>query len=281
MPQRPNAQYNVAAPDSLPVRIAGRARRRMYERFLARTQIAEDETLLDVGATSDQTYESSNYVAAWYPYKHRITAVGIDDASFLEDRYPGLTFVSADGRELPFPSCSFDVVHSSAVLEHVGNAADQRRFIGELARVARRAVFLTTPNRGFPVEFHTVLPFVHWLPRRTFRRLLRDTRYAFFADENNLNLLGRRDLERLCGGLSGWDVHIEPLRLGGLCSNLLLTLRRREDRGRNASADAHENEAGRQRVGQQGGAERGRDEGRRVRERAEGRVERETVAQRE
>ena len=279
MPQGPNAQYNVAAPGSLPVRIAARARRRMYERFLAGTGISEDETLLDVGATSDRTYESSNYVAAWYPYKHRITAVGIDDASFLEDRYPGLTFVRADGRELPFESCSFDVVHSSAVLEHVGGAADQRRFIGELARVARRAVFLTTPNRWFPVEFHTVLPFVHWLPRPTFRRLLGGTRYAFFADEANLNLLGRRDLLRLCGGLAGWDVRVEPLRLWGLSSNLLLTLRRPEGGAARRSADADENEAGGQRVGQHGSAERGGDEGGRVGERAEDRVERKTVAQ--
>jgi len=264
MPHRPNAQYNVAAPSSLPVRIAARARRRMYERFLARTQIATDETLLDVGATSDQTYESSNYIAAWYPLKDRITAVGIDDASFLEDRYPGLTFVRADGRELPFAPCSFDVVHSSAVLEHVGGAADQRRFIGELARVARRAVFLTTPNRWFPVEFHTVLPFVHWLPKPTFRRLLRDTRYAFFADESHLNLLGRRDVLRLCDGLTGWDARIEPLRLYGLCSNLLVTLSRPGRPSAERSAGVSENEAGRQGIGQHGSEKRGRDESDRV-----------------
>jgi len=40
-------------------------------------------------------------------------------------------------------------------------------------RVCRRGVFLTTPNRWFPVEFHTVLPLVHWLPKPQFRALLR------------------------------------------------------------------------------------------------------------
>jgi hypothetical protein len=29
-----------------------------------------------------------------------------------------------------------------------------------------RRVFITTPNRRFPVEVHTRLPFVHWLPDR-------------------------------------------------------------------------------------------------------------------
>ena len=100
--QKPNAQYNVAKPTSLPIRVAARARRRMYERFLHNTAIQSSETLLDVGVTSDQSYESSNYVEVWYPHKDKITAVGMDDASFLEERYPGLRYCRADGRNLPF-----------------------------------------------------------------------------------------------------------------------------------------------------------------------------------
>ena len=42
----------------------------------------------------------------------------------------------------------------------------------ELCRVARR-VFVTTPNRWFPLDPHTLLPFAHWLPPRPARdRLL-------------------------------------------------------------------------------------------------------------
>ena len=85
---------------------------------------------------------------------------------------------------------SFDVVHSSAVLEHVGSSENQKQFIAELVRVAKRAVFLTTPNRWFPVEFHSVLPLVHWLPKPWFRSLLSRTSYRFFALEENLNLTG-------------------------------------------------------------------------------------------
>src|SRR6185369_2995582 len=160
----PNAQYNLAAPDSLTARVAASARRRMYQRFLTATAIQPTETLLDVGVTSDQTYEVSNYVEAWYPHKDRLTAAGIDGASFLEQLYPGLTFRRVEAGPLPFEAGSFDVVHSAAVLEHVGGAASQRRFLGELARVARRAVFVTTPNRWFPIEVHTQVPLLHWLP---------------------------------------------------------------------------------------------------------------------
>jgi ubiquinone/menaquinone biosynthesis C-methylase UbiE len=198
----------------------------MYARFMHNTAISPDETLLDIGVTSDQTYEASNYVEAWYPYKSKITAVGLDDATFLEQRYPGMTYVRADGRDLPFPADSFDVVHSSAVLEHVGNFSDQRKFIHELVRVARRAVFMTTPNRWFPIEFHTVLPLVHWLPKPTFRRILTGTRYHFYSLEQNLNLLDRGELLQLCNQLSVHSVSVESLKLLGLPSNLLLTVKK-------------------------------------------------------
>jgi len=222
----PNAQFNLAHPDSLPIRIANRARRRMYERFLRATAIRPDETLLDVGATSDETYETSNYVEAWYPHKDKITAVGLDDAAFLEQRYPGVTFRRADGLALPFEAGSFDVAHSSAVLEHLGSAANQARFLSELARVARRAVHVTTPNRWFPIEVHTQLPLIHWLPKPTFRRLVAGTKYSFFSREEHLNLLGRGELLRMARALPGWTVAIEPLRLFGWPSNLLLTMLR-------------------------------------------------------
>jgi ubiquinone/menaquinone biosynthesis C-methylase UbiE len=106
-----------------------------------------------------------------------------------------------DGRRLPFADRSFDLVHSSAVLEHVGSRAAQRDFLRELLRVARRAVFVTTPNRWFPVEFHSVLPLVHWLPPPAFRAILRRLGHDELADERNLNLLGARDLAALTEGL--------------------------------------------------------------------------------
>jgi hypothetical protein len=221
---KPNAQYNVSEPESLPIRLSGHARRRMYARFLERTSIQPHETLLDVGVTSDQTYESSNYVEAWYPHKEKITAVGVDDAAFLEQLYPGVVYHRADGKDLPFADNSFDVVHSSAVLEHVGSFENQRSLIEELTRVARRVVFLTTPNRWFPLEVHSMLPFVHWLPKPWFRRLLRGTRYGFFALEENLNLLDRGEILQLCSQLRGARVSVERQRLLGLASNLLVTI---------------------------------------------------------
>lgn len=77
----------------------------------------------------------------------------------------------ADGRSLPFASGSFDWVFSNAVIEHVGGWDDQRQFAQEIRRVASRGYFVTTPNRYFPLEQHTLMPFYQFLPVQLQRRV--------------------------------------------------------------------------------------------------------------
>jgi methyltransferase family protein len=221
-----NAQFNVAAPDSLPVKVAAYQRRRMFEKFLAFTKIQPAETVLDLGVTSDQTYSHSNYFELWYPYKDRITACGVDDARFLETLYPGLIYVHADGRCLPFADREFDFVHSSAVLEHVGGGAKQAVFLREAWRVARKGIFITTPNRWFPIEFHTVMPFAHWLPPSAFRKLCRMRGLDFFGTEEHLNLLSSSCLKRLAAAAALEHFRVTSVALCGWPSNLLLWAQR-------------------------------------------------------
>ena len=98
----------------------------------------------------------------------------------------------ADGRELPFADGEFDLGFSNAVVEHVaGGREGQRQFVHELCRVARR-VFVTTPNRFFPLEVHTLLPFAHWLPPARARRALRARGF-----DDVLDPLGPKELASL------------------------------------------------------------------------------------
>src|SRR6476661_7122576 len=99
--KRPNKQYNLTVPGSLPVRVGTYQRRRMYQRFLSETKAGIVDTILDVGVAADVTYETSNYLEQWYPDKSAITAVGVDDAAYVEKRY-GVRFVKANGLYLPF-----------------------------------------------------------------------------------------------------------------------------------------------------------------------------------
>jgi hypothetical protein len=227
-----NAQYNIARPGSVPAKMSHYQRRKIFFIFLHRSMIKSDDTILDIGATSDRSYEHSNYLESWYPHKEGITALGIDDAAFLKTSYPGLTFIRGDGRELPFKDRSFDFVHSSAVLEHVGSRERQRQFLREIWRVARKGIFVTTPNRWFPIEFHTLLPLAHWLPASAFRSILKGIGQGFFAREENLNLLSRRDLSALAHEVGIEEFNICTAALLGWPTNLLLYATRSVEPGR-------------------------------------------------
>lgn len=89
-------------------------------------------------------------------------AVGCD-VTFPQAGTPWPSVV-ADGRHLPFASEVVDLVFSNAVIEHVGDEGDQRRFVAEHRRVGRHWI-MTTPNRWCPIESHTGALFRHWSRR--------------------------------------------------------------------------------------------------------------------
>jgi hypothetical protein len=94
----------------------------------------------------------------------------------LTPRTTPYPFQVADGRDMPFPDQWVDFALANAIIEHVGDEADQRRFVNEQTRVARCWV-ITTPNRWFPIESHTEAVFRHWSPswrarQKRFTRLL-------------------------------------------------------------------------------------------------------------
>jgi SAM-dependent methyltransferase len=170
-----------------------RSRRKKLQLLLGELQPTAETTILDVGADELGFGEGDgcgtlNFLEEMYPWPDRITALGLHEGEGFRARYPGISYVQGDACALPFGDGEFDIVFSNAVVEHVGDRERQRALAAEAVRVGRR-VFVTTPNRWFPVEVHTRLPFVHWLPdslsHRIYRALGKD-----FATENNL-LSGR------------------------------------------------------------------------------------------
>jgi SAM-dependent methyltransferase len=151
-----------------------RSRERKLRLFLDHLQPGPETTVVDVGVT-DAPFgggSSDNFFEAMYPWPERVTAVGHTGLDRFSAAFPRVRAVRADGRDLPFADQEFDLGFSNAVVEHVaGGREGQRRFVHELCRVAGR-VFVTTPNRFFPLEVHTLLPFVHWLPAGPRDRLI-------------------------------------------------------------------------------------------------------------
>jgi hypothetical protein len=191
----------------------------MFSLFIECFRPGPTTSVIDVGVTCDTSFAESNYFEQMYPYPNNIVCVGTEDGSHLVHVYPGLRYEQvAAGRALPFRDHQFDIVFSNAVLEHVGSRRAQREFISEVCRIAKN-YFITTPNRWFPVEHHTGLPLLHHLPAPLFRKLIGNTRYRYWADEANLNLLDTRELRQLFPD----DVAptIRRIRLFGFTSNLV------------------------------------------------------------
>ena len=184
-------------------RISLRSRRRKLALFLETIAPTAETSVLDVGADElafgdpgGGGLSTLNFFEEHYPWPQRITALGLTPGERFRERYPHIRYVQGDALELPFADGEFDVVFSNAVIEHVGGRERQRRFVAETLRVAPR-VFVTTPNRWFPVEVHTRLPLVHWLPEVAAHRAYELARKPW-AKENHL--LGPADLRDLFPG---------------------------------------------------------------------------------
>ncbi len=198
---------------------SNRARKKMYLRFEQSLQPKETDEVLDFGVTPDVQLSDSNFFEKMYPYKNKLTVASIEDCEFLVEEYGLKAFVkNMPKAELPFEDGQFDILFCSAVLEHVGTRKDQKFFLKECMRVSKK-MFLTTPNRYFPIEMHTFLPFLHWLPWRIFQKIVRKIKGDFWADINNLNVVSSRDIKKLFGENVFEISHVKTL---GWKSNLIL-----------------------------------------------------------
>jgi SAM-dependent methyltransferase len=178
-----------------------RSRRRKLRLFLDELQPTRETTVLDVGADElgfgeGETCRTLNFFEELYPWPDRITALGLTDGAGFRRRYPSIRHVQGDACALPFEDGAFDVVFSNAVIEHVGGRERQRMFVSEALRVGRQ-VFVTTPNRLFPIEVHTRVPVVHWLPEPTAGRVYR---VLGKDDAEDVHLLSRRSFRSLFPG---------------------------------------------------------------------------------
>jgi arsenite methyltransferase len=70
--------------------------------------------------------------------------------AYLEGVADRVEIKSADAREMPFPSQSFDVIVSSLMLHHAGGGADRHRVLAEMLRVLKPGGTIKL-NDAFPL----------------------------------------------------------------------------------------------------------------------------------
>lgn len=153
-------------------------------------------SILDVGVNTVEHSPVDNFLEKNYPYLDKITALSITPPEDFPSNYPDVNFVQYNGGVFPFEDKTFDFVHSNAVIEHVGDSNRQELFLQELVRVAEKGVFFTTPNKYFPIEMHTNILFLHFLPKSWFDMILRILNKSW-ATGDYMYLLSKGDLLKM------------------------------------------------------------------------------------
>ena len=149
-------------------------------------------TLLDVGGG---TGIASEFVPLYRVFE-KVTVVNLTPPPADLRSLSNITYEVADGCCLPYESKSFDWVFSNAVLEHVGSFEKQRQFADEIRRVAKRGYFVTTPNKLFPIEPHSLLPFYQFLSESWQRRVVHLSPY-YLERYEEIRLLYASQLRQL------------------------------------------------------------------------------------
>lgn len=124
----------------------------------------------------------------------------------------------SEDNALPFEDGFFDIVYCSSVIEHVTIPKDevwrvssekefeekslvsQRLFAEEIKRVGRQ-YFVQTPYKYFPIESHSWLPFLAFLPREILIWILRFSNLIWVKRTSpDWSLFNRERMERLFSG---------------------------------------------------------------------------------
>jgi len=177
---------------------------------------------LDVGTTNDEDSECSNYVCK---NLEKITEFKSISDQLIQDTFFQKILkksVTEDFTSEEINSLKSDLVISNATIEHVGNFYNQTKMIKNIKNLSKKFFFITTPNKYHPIEFHTKLPFIHWLPKKVYRKILNFLKLDFFSKEENLNLLSEEDLKIALKNASVEEYKIFYIYLMGFKSNFLV-----------------------------------------------------------
>lgn len=173
-----------------PLHVALRSQK--VDLFLELVGSNRGERLLDVGGGIGVAGEFAHLFQRF----ENVTVLNLDPGTPNWGSNLHATKIRGDGCKLPFPSRSIDWVFSNAVIEHVRGWSKQQQFADEIRRVSTKGYFVTTPNRYFPIEPHTFLPFYQFLPVSLQRRAVALSP-GYVTTYEEINLLSARDLKRL------------------------------------------------------------------------------------
>lgn len=168
------------------------ARKKRAALFRNSFQLDENTKILDLGS---ETGSAINLILQDTPIKPENVYIADINSDVLEkgkEQYGFVPVLIDESGRLPFDDQFFDIVYCSSVIEHVTvpkkevwsfysgekfkqqALKHQKEFAREIQRLGKQ-YFVQTPYRYFPVESHSWLPFIGWLPRRLVIPILKFT----------------------------------------------------------------------------------------------------------
>ncbi len=204
-------------------KIINKKRVEMVNLIKKKINLSKIRDLLDIGTTEDSSANSSNIFCKMLnniKIHKSISNQKIKDKRFKLCLKKSITSELSKNNIQNFKS---DLVISSATIEHVGNLKNQIIKVENMISLSKKYVVISTPNRFYPIELHTKLPLLHWLPKSLFRKILIFFNMNYFADEKNLNLLNKSDLKKILNIFSKKiDYKIHNIYFLGFVSNFLV-----------------------------------------------------------
>lgn len=199
-------------------RVSRQARSSRGEVFRKHFHLDENTTIIDLGSHDGTNIH--NVLAGTRVRPENVYIADIDAAAVQlgASKFGYHPVVIHESGRLPFGDSHFDIVFCSSVIEHVtapksdvwrirsGRAfrrvalQRQKTFASEIVRLGRQ-YFVQTPYRHFPIESHTRLPFVGWLPRPMLVTMLRFTNKLWIkTTEPDWFLLDKKLMKELFDG---------------------------------------------------------------------------------
>ena len=195
--------------------------------FIIKKEIKINKTkinsILDIGSTNDKDSKIANYVVKNLNISKKINS--ITNKKIKSDIFNKILIrsITKNLNNDQIAKYSADLVISNATIEHVGKLSNQKKMLINIGKLTKKIFFLSTPYRFFPIEIHTKIPLLHFLPKNIFRKILRMLKLNFYSKEVNLNLLSIYDIKKISHNLKeNFILKIIYVRTFFFISNLIL-----------------------------------------------------------
>jgi hypothetical protein len=114
-------------------------RKRVFDLFMNECSPRSDSRVADFGVSGHRSHRAHYFFEGLYPYPKSLTAIGraSEQAGWLPEQFPGLTYLEADLRAIPLPDQYFEYGICNAVVEHAGPRDQQAALVREVCRVCQ------------------------------------------------------------------------------------------------------------------------------------------------